>query len=83
MFQVSVVASGGGAEYTFGPPVKTLKEAEVVVGILEWVWHRAAGETAWPDLPWLPAVDFYEGCDVYARNEDGEEWTYTDKWERF
>jgi len=72
MIQVKVVASGSGQEFDFGPPVRSLREAKTVVRTLDWVWTareskytKEKSEGDWPT--WFDAIDYYEGCDIYAK----------------
>jgi hypothetical protein len=87
MFQVQVTASGGGDTYDYGQKVETLAEAKVVADTLQWIFDQREklyqGEAPWPE--WFPAIDYYEGCDVYAVDDQGNMWSYNEDyvWEEF
>lgn len=77
-FLVQVVASGGGPTYGICW-VNSLEEATGVVHTLETMfllWSQAGYPSNWPNC-----ILHFEGCDVYARREDGALFTYVDRWE--
>jgi len=77
MYQVKITASGGGDTYEFGPPVATLVECTAIAETLEWIFQKRCElheDVPWPN--WFPAIDYYEGCDLYAEDEKGEMWSY-------
>lgn len=83
MIQVYIVVSGSGEIHNWRQ-VSSLEEATEAVAWLDTaflIWE-AAGFPVTPDLP--PAVQFYEGCDVYASDTmDGPVFFFTEdnEWE--
>jgi hypothetical protein len=80
MFQMKVVTSGSGESHNFGPPVDTLEECTTFVKALDWMFKQReelyVDTLPWPS--WFPAIDSYEGCDIYAESEDGRMWVLGD-----
>jgi hypothetical protein len=77
MFQVEMVVSGSGEVRPYGPKVATLEECTKVVLEMDRKWdelYKATSEQ--PREEWVKAItdiglDIYEGCDLYARHDDG------------
>jgi hypothetical protein len=84
MFQVEMVVSGSGEVRPYGPKVATLEECTNIVAEMDKKWDELYKATAeQPQEEWVKAIkdvglDVYEGCDLYARHDDGRLYSLDD-----